>query len=60
VSARDEAVMVEYGLIASKSAEFLTGVIGQMQGLLDAIPFGSPVAIGAGAAAVLYLLFRKR
>lgn len=52
--------MVEYGLIASKSAEFLTGVIGQMQGLWDQLPFGSPVAIGAGAAVLLYLLFRKR
>ena len=52
--------MVEYGLIASKAAEFLTGVAGQMQNLLDAIPFGSPVAIGAGIAAVLYLAFRKR
>jgi len=52
--------MVEYGLIASKSAEFLTGIIGQMQGLWDAIPFGSPVAIGSGIAVVLYLLFWKR
>lgn len=52
--------MVEYGLIASKSSEILMGVIGQLQGLLDAIPFGSPVAIGAGAAALLYLLLRKR
>ena len=52
--------MVEYGLLASKSSEFLTGVIGQMQGLWDTIPFGSPVAIGAGIAVVLYLLFRKR
>ena len=51
--------MVEYGLIASKSSELLTGVIGQMQGLLDAIPFGSPVAIGAGIAVVLYLLFSE-
>jgi hypothetical protein len=51
--------MVEYGLIASKSAEFLTGIVGQMQSLWDAIPFGSPVAIGAGIAMVLFLLFRK-
>lgn len=52
--------MVEYGLIASKSAEVLTGIIGQMQGLWDALPFGSPVAIGAGIAVVLYLSFWKR
>jgi len=52
--------MVEYGLIASKSAEFLTGIIGQMQGLWDAIPFGSPVAIGAGIAIVLCFLFWNR
>jgi hypothetical protein len=52
--------MVEYGLLASKSSEFLSGIIGQMQGLWDAIPFGSPVAIGAGIAMVLYLLFWKR
>jgi hypothetical protein len=52
--------MVEYGLLASKSSEILSGIIGQMQGLWDAIPFGSPVAIGAGIAAVFYLLFRKR
>jgi hypothetical protein len=52
--------MVEYGLIASKSAEFLAGIVGQMQGLWDAIPFGSPVAIGAVIVVVLYLLFRKR
>jgi uncharacterized membrane protein len=54
--------VVEYGLIASKSSEILMGVIGQLQGLLDAIPFSSPVAIaiGAGAAALLYLLLRKR
>jgi hypothetical protein len=55
-----KATVVEYGLIASKSSEILMGVIGQLQGLLDAIPFGSPVAIGAGAAALLYLLVRKR
>lgn len=52
--------MVEYGLIASKSAEFLTGIIGWMQGLLDSIPFGLPIAIGAGVAVVLYLALWKR
>ena len=52
--------MVEYGLLASKSSDFLAGVIGQMQGLWDAIPFGSPIAIGAGIAMALYLLFWKR
>lgn len=52
--------MVEYGLLASKSSELLSGIIGQMQSLWDVIPFGSPVAIGAGIAMVLYLLFRKR
>ena len=52
--------MVEYGLLASKSSDFLSGILGQMQGLWDAIPFGSPVVIGAGIVAVFYLLFRKR
>lgn len=52
--------MVEYSLIASQSAAFLTGIFGRLQSLLDAIPFGSPVFIGAGIAIVLYLLFRKR
>ena len=52
--------MVEYGIIVSKSAEILTGIFGQMQSLLDAIPFGSPIAIGVGVAAVLYLFFRRR
>ena len=36
------------------------GIIGQMQGLWDAIPFGPPVAIGAGIAMAVYLLFWKR
>lgn len=57
---RIEEIMVEYGLLASKSSEFLSGIIGQMQSLWDAIPFGSPVAIGAGIAMVLDLLFWKR
>lgn len=52
--------MVEYGLIVSKSAEFLTGAIGQMQNLLDAIPFGSPLAIGVSVAALFYLFLRSR
>ena len=52
--------MVEYGLLASKSSDFLPGIIGQLQGVWDAIPFGSPAAIGAGIAIVLYLLFWKR
>jgi len=52
--------MVEYGLLASRSSEFLSGIIGQLQGLWDAIPFGSPVAIGAGIAAVIYFIFRKQ
>jgi hypothetical protein len=52
--------MVEYGLLASKSSEILLGIMGSMQSLWDAIPFGSPVAIGAGIVAVFYLLFRKR
>ena len=51
--------MVEYGLLASKSSAFLSGIIGQMQGLWDAIPFGSPVAIGAGIAMALYLVFSE-
>jgi hypothetical protein len=52
--------MVEYGLLASKSSDFLSGIIGQMQSLWDALPFGAPVAIGAGIAIVLYLIFWKR
>ena len=52
--------MVEYGLIATRSAEFLTGILGQMQSLLDAVPFGSPVAVGVGVAVMCYLLLRKR
>ena len=52
--------MVEYGIIVSKSAEFLTGVLGQMQNLLDSIPYGIPIAIGAGVAALLYLLLRLK
>ena len=52
--------MVEYGLLASKSSEILSGLFGQLQSLWDSIPFGSPVAIGAGIAMVLYLLFWKR
>ncbi len=52
--------MVEYGLIASKSSEVLMGIIGQVQGLWEAIPFGPPVAVGAGIAAAVYLIFRKR
>jgi hypothetical protein len=52
--------MVEYGLIASKSSEVLMGIVGQLQGLWDSIPFGSPVAVGAGIAAAIYLIFRKR
>ena len=52
--------MVEYGRIASRSSEVLMGIIGQVQGLWDAIPFGSPVAAGATIAAALYLIFRRR
>ncbi len=52
--------MVEYGLLASRSSEVLMGIIGQVQGLLDAIPFGSPIAAGATIAAALYLIFRRR
>ncbi len=52
--------MVEYGIIVSKSAEFLTGVFGQLQNLLDAIPYGVPIVIGAGAAALVYLLLRLK
>lgn len=52
--------MVEYGLIASKSSEVLMGIIGQLQGLWEAIPFGSPGAVGVGLAAAIYLIFRKR
>ncbi len=51
--------MVEYGLLASKSSDFLTGIIGQMQSLWDALPLGSPVAIGAGIAVVLVLLWKR-
>jgi hypothetical protein len=52
--------MVEYGLLASKSSEILSGIFGQLQSLWDSIPLGSPVAIGAGIVAVFYFLFRKR
>ena len=52
--------MVEYGLLASKSSEILLGIFGQLQSLWDSIPFGSPVAIGAGVVLLLYLLFWKR
>jgi hypothetical protein len=52
--------MAEYGMIASKSAEFLTGAFGQMQNLLDAIPYGSPLAIGVSVAALFYLFLRRR
>ncbi len=51
--------MVEYGLIASRSSEVLMGIIGQVQGILDAIPFGSPIAAGAGIAVAVYFIFRK-
>jgi hypothetical protein len=55
-----KATMVEYGLIASKSSEVLMGIMGNVQGLWEAIPFGPPVAVGAGIAAAVYLIFRKR
>jgi hypothetical protein len=56
----ERVIMAEYGMIASKSAEFLTGAFGQMQNLLDAIPYGSPLAIGVSVAALFYLFLRRR
>ncbi|HNR95219.1 MAG TPA: hypothetical protein PKK36_11495 [Kiritimatiellia bacterium] len=52
--------MAEYGLLASKSAEFLTGIFGRLHGFWDAIPYGTSLAAAAGIAVVVYLTFRKR
>jgi hypothetical protein len=53
--------MVEYGVLASKSSEILSGFFGQLQNLWDAIPFGTPIAIvGSVALAAYFALMRHR
>jgi hypothetical protein len=52
--------MIEYGLLASKSTEFLLGLFGQLQNLLNAIPFGAPIAIAGGVALAAYFALLRR
>jgi hypothetical protein len=53
--------MVEYGVLASKSSEILSGFFGQLQNLWDAIPFGTPIASwGLWHWRLIFALMRHR
>jgi hypothetical protein len=52
--------MVEYGLLASKSSDFLFDLLEQLKGVWASIPFWIPMMVVLGFVLLIYLTLRSR